>query len=154
MNFKSLSEVGIYCLHLVFKPLIKKSVKTFRNSWDLHKHRSLKHKCPKWVWEQGLMQLALYAERNQLNFTELRQVSQLISLTINLIIYTDRLISNFIIIKQKLEEKWFRKDSGWRRCRHCHSPNHLSVRTKASACPGKTCLPDGYFLEEFYRVLS
>jgi hypothetical protein len=51
------------------------------------------------------MQLALYAERNQLNFTELRQVSQLISLTINLIIYTDRLISNFIIIKQKLEEK-------------------------------------------------
>jgi hypothetical protein len=33
------------------------------------------------------MQLALYVERNQLNFTELRQVSQLISLTINLIIY-------------------------------------------------------------------
>ncbi|EFX81289.1 hypothetical protein DAPPUDRAFT_317761 [Daphnia pulex] len=55
------------------KRRLRKYVKTFRNSWDLHKYRSLKHKCPKWVWEQGLMQLALYAERNQLNFTELRQ---------------------------------------------------------------------------------
>lgn len=70
-------NMDLYCLHLVFMPIISKSIKVYRRSWNLHKHRSLKHKSPNWVFEQGLLRLQAHACSTGLYFTELDQVGLL-----------------------------------------------------------------------------
>lgn len=69
------SEEDIYCLHLCFMPLLRKALRIFRRSWGFHKHRSLKHKCPDFVFERGLHDLRMFAIRKKLSFTELCQVN-------------------------------------------------------------------------------
>lgn len=70
------NETDLYCLHLVFMPLLRKALRIFQRSWGLHKHRSLKHKCPDFVFERGLRDLRIFSIRKRLQFTELSQVNK------------------------------------------------------------------------------
>jgi hypothetical protein len=68
------SETDLYCLHKVFFSLMRKSVRTHVESWNLHKHRSLRHKSPSFVFKEALRALKKYSSNNNKRFTELRQV--------------------------------------------------------------------------------
>lgn len=67
-------ETHLYCLHLCFYPLLQEAVKTFKENWDVHKHRGLRHKRPVWVFEEGLRRLSTFARARGAYFTELHQV--------------------------------------------------------------------------------
>lgn len=67
------SDVDLFCLHLCFMPLLEKSADFTRRSWNLHKHRSLKHKSLNRVFEQGILHLKTYARQHNKYFTELDQ---------------------------------------------------------------------------------
>ena len=66
----SKSEVDLYCLHSVFMPLLKRSVKIHSKSWNLHKHRSLKHKSPNFVFKRAMRMLRSYAKEKKMYFTD------------------------------------------------------------------------------------
>lgn len=69
------SETDLYCLHKVFFSLMRKSVRTHVESWNLHKHRSLRHKSPSFVFKEALRALKIYSSNNNnKRFTELRLV--------------------------------------------------------------------------------
>ena len=68
------SDTDLYCLHLVFMPLLSASVEEFQRSWNAHKHRGLKHKRPEWVFNEGLSRLSRIAKALGHHYTELEQV--------------------------------------------------------------------------------
>ena len=48
------SEVHLWCLHLVFLPLINDNLNCWKNGWMQHPLRSEQNKSPMQLWIQGL----------------------------------------------------------------------------------------------------
>ncbi len=74
----SKNDTDLYCLHIVFGPLLNASIGKFFRTWNIHKHRNLHFKSPDWAFQQGLLRLKAYALQNHETFVELQQVSYLL----------------------------------------------------------------------------
>lgn len=60
------SESDLYCLHLIFIPLIQSSLDEFSGGWNRHGLTTL----PQRLFTNGLTKLPRLAEEGNYNFTE------------------------------------------------------------------------------------
>ena len=50
------NEVHLYCLHLVYTPLINKALQEFKDQWNSHPVTTEENYSPRQLWVQGMMQ--------------------------------------------------------------------------------------------------
>ena len=50
------NEVHLYCLHLVYIPLINKALQEFKDKWNSHPVTTEENYSPRQLWVQGMMQ--------------------------------------------------------------------------------------------------
>lgn len=67
------SEIDIYCLHLVFTPLLEKALIGFTGMWDNHQLRTCHKKTPNQLFKTGLEGIAKLSEEFGFEATELKQ---------------------------------------------------------------------------------
>lgn len=70
-----ISEIDLYTLHLIFKPMIQKSLERNRLNWNVHKHSSLHYKSPEWAFKEALQRLKSVQREWGKTCTELYQVT-------------------------------------------------------------------------------
>ena len=49
------NEVHLYCLHLVYIPLINKALQEFKDQWNSHPVTTEEHYSPRQLWVQGMI---------------------------------------------------------------------------------------------------
>ena len=71
------NHIDLFCLHLVYIPLIQQFIKEFVRSWNLHGLSTVKgHLSPVRLFELGLFTLRERGEMNGETYAELDQVIQ------------------------------------------------------------------------------
>lgn len=124
-------DTDLYCLHLCFKRLLVKSINIFRHSWNLHKHRGLRHKSPSWVFEQGLLLLHILAIKKGLQLTELEQVPDWF------IVWITKSIWQYLLYLAVFQNDWRKLDC--RRKNPLDEESDNDDRRKKISVPRITC---------------
>nr|CAH0108038.1 unnamed protein product [Daphnia galeata] len=66
------SEIDLFCLHYVFRPLLEKATADFVNMWDCHRLRT-EGLSPNQLFTLGIEDLRRRSKKERKNFTELEQ---------------------------------------------------------------------------------